>query len=331
MLTVVLATRDRAGPLGRVLDRFAALQSPAGGWKLVVVDNGSTDDTPAVLAGFADRLPLQVVREPRSGMNAALNAALGSLSGDLMVKADDDVLPSPDWLVQYRKAADAHPECSVFGGTVEPAWPSALPAWLSERAANFGILYAQCRHPAGACRLADIYGPNWALRSAVFASGMHFDERIGPDSARKLYPMGGETELFARLETQGHRGWFVPEAAVRHIVRPDQLTEDWILHRAYLSGFGNGHVRPPRCATGPLLAGVPQGVLIRLCVYRVLATLAWPLPRSSRRLRLQFQDRWFTGLAHAFRQSSAERRLERQHAIIFGGDIRSSRGPADAA
>ena len=243
LLTVVFATRNRAHFLDRVLSGFGQLTPPDGGWKLVVVDNGSSDHTRNVLRAHAPRLPLSVIHETRPGMNAALNAALPAIEGDLLVKADDDVLPCPDWLVHYRNAADRNRDSTLFGGTVEPEWPGPLPPWLNAWSANFGILYAQSRQSAGPCAFASIYGPNWAVRSQVFADGTRFDERIGPDSTRQFYPMGGETEFFRRLEAQGHRGCFVPGASVHHIVRPEQMEEGWILDRAYRNGLGIGLMR----------------------------------------------------------------------------------------
>ena len=48
MLTVLIATRNGAATLPRVLASYTQLEPPTGGWKLVVVDNGSTDGTAAL-------------------------------------------------------------------------------------------------------------------------------------------------------------------------------------------------------------------------------------------------------------------------------------------
>ena len=81
MLTVLFATRNRARILPDVLESFCHLQSPPSGWKLVVVDNGSTDDTPPVIASFANRLPLQYASEPTLGKNFALNTGVALVEG----------------------------------------------------------------------------------------------------------------------------------------------------------------------------------------------------------------------------------------------------------
>src|SRR5262245_6019556 len=103
MLTVLLAARNRASILQMVLDAFRGLEQPEGGWKPVVVDNGSTDGTGDVLGSFTDRLPLYGTFEPTAAKNLALNAGLALLEGDLTVLTDDDVFPDANWLVELRK------------------------------------------------------------------------------------------------------------------------------------------------------------------------------------------------------------------------------------
>jgi len=51
MLTVLFATRNGARTLPGVLDSYLKMSVPAGGWKLIIVDNGSTDSTPDVEQG----------------------------------------------------------------------------------------------------------------------------------------------------------------------------------------------------------------------------------------------------------------------------------------
>src|SRR5215471_5623735 len=103
MLTVLIATRNGAHTLPRCLAALGQLIAPVGGWKLIVVDNGSTDATREIVESFADRLPLTYLLEPRPGKNAALNAGLDHVEGDLVVFTDDDVLARPDWLVELRR------------------------------------------------------------------------------------------------------------------------------------------------------------------------------------------------------------------------------------
>ena len=74
-VSVLIATRDRAASLARTLASLARQVAPGLSWELVVVDNGSRDDTRLVLDRFANALPLVVLSEPRAGKNRGLNRA----------------------------------------------------------------------------------------------------------------------------------------------------------------------------------------------------------------------------------------------------------------
>jgi glycosyltransferase involved in cell wall biosynthesis len=291
--------------LGRVLGAFARLIPPPCGWHLVVVDNGSTDETPGVLAAYAGRMALTVLSEPRPGKFRALNRAIPHLSGELTVVTDDDVLPEPDWLVRLALAAERQTRANLFGGTILPEWPEPPPSWLRPDAVDFGVLYALLRRPAGACDHGGIYGPNMAVRSSVFAAGARFDESIGPNADDPRYPMGGETEFVVRLRQAGHVAWFVPEACVRHIVRREQLTEAWILQRAWRNGLGTGVSYPPDWVLASMAGG--GGLARRMAVARAGSVLARGLPASALRLRLLYRERWLAGMAEAVRRRAPGR------------------------
>ena len=105
-----------------------------------------------------------------------------------------------------------------------------------------------------------------AVRAEVFRAGHRFDERFGPRTGS--YPMGGETELMTRLDGAGLRAWHVRNAVVEHVIRPYQLTAEWLLSRAVRFGRGQYRLlvqnrRLPRPVLG--LAAAPiRGILAHL-------------------------------------------------------------------
>ncbi len=269
-----------------MLNAMAALRAPEGGWKLIAVDNGSRDATPSVLERHARLLPMTVLSEPAAGKNRALNRALPHLEGDLTVLTDDDVIPDPDWLIRLHEAAVAQPDASVFAGTVTPLWPGQLPPFVSEKAVDYSVLYAQNEQPTGWCKPNVVFGPNMAVRTRVFGDGFTFSEEVGPNNAQRSYVMGGDTDLAWRLHAAGHRAWFVSEARVQHMVRPDQLTESWILRRYYLYGL-NAHRN----------SGYrPVGALGRRIAWSACAALARFAPSSPLRLRALSRERFYAGV-----------------------------------
>jgi glycosyltransferase involved in cell wall biosynthesis len=288
MLTVLLATRNRAPLLGRVLEAFCLLRPPPGGWKLVIVDNGSTDATADVLAGFGGRLPLQSLHEPIPGKNQALNAGLTLVQGDLTVLTDDDVFPSPDWLVELDAAAHRQGDYSIFGGAVRARWERPPPRWVEWVEAGPVYTLTDPSWVEGPISPSLVFGPNMAVRTSIFAAGQRFDATIGPRGSS--YPMGSETELVQRLGRLGHRAWHVPTASVEHFIRADQLRQSWVLKRAVR--FGRGKYRLASIAA--LAEGHKGRPLLATYLFRRIAKELVMVVASGLLLRRRdlFRSRW---------------------------------------
>jgi GT2 family glycosyltransferase len=292
---VVFATRNGARTLPRVLEGHAALRRRPD--QLVVVDNGSSDATPSVLAEAPTRhpnLPLTVLRELSSGKNRALNAALPLVAdADLVAFTDDDAIPAPDWLDQLVAAAEAAPEHAVFGGAIRPDWMETPPAWILRWRVPLDICFAvNSGLRTGPIAAQSVWGPNMAIRGAVLRAGHRFDTEVGPDGTA-IYPMGSETEFTRRLERNGHRAWFTADAVVRHMVRPEQMRLEWVLGRAYRCGLGAARAE---------LAGRSDGLPPRLAARRVgygaaAAVARQLLPPSRLRFWLQWQALLMQGMA----------------------------------
>jgi glycosyltransferase involved in cell wall biosynthesis len=82
--------------------------------ELIVLDDGSTDATPALLSGLADRR-LRVERRPRAGLTRALNTALGLARAPIVARLDADDVALPERLARQVAFLDAHPEVGVLG------------------------------------------------------------------------------------------------------------------------------------------------------------------------------------------------------------------------
>ncbi|MQA18355.1 glycosyltransferase [Rugamonas sp. FT103W] len=260
-----MATCNGEQTLSRVLEGYCRLQAPRQAWQLLVVENGSSDGTGKLVAGYQDRLPLHLLRSPHPGKNAALNLAVEwALRNDrgegLYIFSDDDATPAPDWLRQWEACAAAHPEYAVFGGAIEPDWAHPPPEWLPRlvpTGLTFGLTAPDL--PDGPVFPGLVWGANMAVRRAVFAAGYRYDTMIGPNGG--AYAMGGETELTRRLALAGYPAWFCPLARVGHYIRRHQLTAEYVLDKAWR--YGRGKYRQDRPGTFPEWLGVPRWMLAR--------------------------------------------------------------------
>lgn len=309
MLTVILATRNGALTLPTVLQSYLGIQEPEGGWKLIVVDNASTDQTLDIVCSYQNRLPLSILREGKPGKNAALNAALTHIEGDLVVLTDDDAVPRADWLVAMRTAADAHPAYSIFGGGVTPRWEISPPGWILN-SVPLGPVFTVTPSSLGEGPIdpGQIYGPNMAVRAEVFARGFRFDPTIGPQGAS--YAMGSETEFVKRLATHGYLTWFVPDAEVEHIIREFQMRRPWVLRRAIRFGRGLYRVnRTEEAAPAPTWLGVPRYMFREMARQSALIAKGFLTFRDDVSFRARWEMNVVRGQAIEALADHASRRL----------------------
>lgn len=111
-VSVVVATCNGARFLGATLDSVLAQTWPD--VELLVCDDGSRDETPDVLATYADRAVL--LRQDNRGVSAARNAAAARASGDLLAFLDHDDLHEPDMLARQVACLQRHPGAGLVYG-----------------------------------------------------------------------------------------------------------------------------------------------------------------------------------------------------------------------
>jgi GT2 family glycosyltransferase len=250
-LTVLIASRNGEDVLPRVLAGYAAAAAPPVGWKLVVVDNGSSDATPQILDRFKRELPLEVLDEPVPGKYRALNTGLRAIEGRLVVLCDDDAIPSPSFLIAWAAFLQRQPDFELFGGAIEPVFDGHAPQWLLDSRLHFAMMFAERDLPEGPTGPDHIFGANWAVRSSAFARGHRFNEALGPNGSDDLYPMCADTEFCRSVARSGGRCWFARAPHVRHIIKPDLLTAAAWAKRAYRLGRGRARLEWDEGRIGP--------------------------------------------------------------------------------
>lgn len=119
--TIQLCTYNRAPLLERVLDACFEQTVPDDSYEVVLVDDGSSDDTPAVVERARERAlcAFTAIRQPNSGLAKGRNAGIAQARGERIVFIDDDVLVLPNFIEQHLRSHDRHPLAIVRGGAIE--------------------------------------------------------------------------------------------------------------------------------------------------------------------------------------------------------------------
>jgi glycosyltransferase involved in cell wall biosynthesis len=228
--TVAICTWNRAPLLSRVLERLTHMRPPSGSWEVLVVNNGSTDDTDHVLAVFTERLPLRRAFEPRPGLSYARNTAVRHATGDYVVWTDDDVLVDVNWLSAYWRAVEQHPEAAVFGGPVRPCFEGTPPAWLSAAWQEIAAAFAARDlgdQPFELCDGKLPFGANFVVRAREQRQFL-YDPTLGRNRAGGV--LGEETSVIRQILSSGGSGWWVPDARVEHWIPKERQSIRYLRH-----------------------------------------------------------------------------------------------------
>ena len=113
LVTILICTFNRAKMVREAIASAKAQRWPV---EIVVVDDGSTDDTPAILSQIPE---IHTLRQPNGGKPSALNAGMRAASGEAILVLDDDDLLLPDAVTALATALFANPELvAVYGDTI---------------------------------------------------------------------------------------------------------------------------------------------------------------------------------------------------------------------
>lgn len=174
-VSIIIATKDRAEHLEPTLESISQARNPDHlDVELLVVDNGSTDDTATVArrtrVPFSDQ---RVVREPRQGLSHARNRALTEVRGDLLLWTDDDVRVPKNWIAGMTRPI-RNGEADAVAGGVRLA-PHLQRPWMQPWHRAFLASSERIEDEP----VDDMVGANMCFGRHVLEEVPRFDPRVG--------------------------------------------------------------------------------------------------------------------------------------------------------
>jgi GT2 family glycosyltransferase len=232
-LSVCLCTANRADDLAFALESLARLRLPQGrGVEFIIVDNASTDATPAVLSAAAARFPfpLRVLHEPVRGLASARNSALRHARGEVIAWTDDDCVPAEDWIERILAHFDEDPALDLLTGRVELYDPSHYPMTI-----NTSLEPAKLDEWRAYEGAFVVLGCNLSFRRCLSERIGVFDPRFGAGAPLRATE---DTDFAFRALRKGCHIAYAPDVLIYHNhkrVTPDQVMR---LQRNYRHGDG---------------------------------------------------------------------------------------------
>jgi glycosyltransferase involved in cell wall biosynthesis len=180
-------------------------------WRIIVVDDGSTDDTAALLAPSAERGEITFLRLPNRGVSAARNSGIRAVDCPLIAFLDADDTLDPDALRTLAEGLEAAPNAAF-------AIADVLRVYTDHSELRVGA------PPPGDPRRAIlernfVEGGGLFKRSALLEVGL-FDETLRAVE---------DWELYIRLIVRGFVPTYVAGPSYHYIVRPDSITRNQLL------------------------------------------------------------------------------------------------------
>jgi GT2 family glycosyltransferase len=248
-VSIVVATCNRGAILKEHL--AAVLRQDGVDFEAIYVDDGSTDDTPEILARHAAQYPaiFRYVRTENRGPGPARNTGVEMARGKWIVIADDDTFPASHWLLELIAAREVH-HADVIAYALQPE-SLELP---SERYLHYRNLLV-----TGSAFRRDYIGPAFFLmpRDLFLAVGGFTEVRL--EAAEDF-------EFCHRLRRHGATIVFEPSVSVPHLFSADRAGVERRVRATAIDG-----------ARAYRMLGIPIPKIAFRAVAKLLAAPLWTL------------------------------------------------------
>lgn len=202
-ISVIIATFNRAESLQKCLGALFRQTLPAEEFEVVVVDDGSIDDSFTIATNSVAPCALKVIRQEHSGIGTARNRGVHAADGEFCLFIDDDIVAQPQLLGEHLRIQRAHG--GVLGqGHLSNEFPPNADSFVRFFWRGWDDMSRDLARDPSSLTFIDSYSGNLSVPRAAFldAGGFAIDLVCGLD-----------VELVYRLTRQGLRLLYIPGAS----------------------------------------------------------------------------------------------------------------------
>lgn len=208
VVSVVTPTYNRAGFLPQAVE--SVLAQTFGDFELIVVDDGSTDDTPEVMRSYLQDPRVRYLTQPNQGQSVARNRGIAEAKGEYICFLDSDNAWREDKLEKSLAVFQAHPDYHVVYGDFIIIDESGTELGVNRMNRHTGFVTPQ------------LLKDNFVSMNTTMTRKYCFDEMGAFDEKDRLAEDYG---LWLRLSTC-YRFYYLPEVLGYYRVMEDQISSD---------------------------------------------------------------------------------------------------------
>lgn len=285
LITAIICTRNRAQLLESAIQSLLRQTRPRADYDIMVVDNGSTDQTADVCKRLAGD-SVRYVFEPVPGLSKARNTGWWQSHSRYIAYLDDDAIADETWIDALICAYESQsPAPAAVGGPVRLKWEVPEPEWINHALRPPLGFLDWGRQPRRLTPAEFLIGANCSYCRALLEQFGGFDEHLGRKKTCLL--SGEETQIQRKIEQNGGYLFYAPAASVQHFVPAARTQPRWFYHRFFWGGVSDVVMRctlpadiPP--ASGEVVAGPKKGGPVGRLFANVTAALGLAVSRTRR-------------------------------------------------
>jgi glycosyltransferase involved in cell wall biosynthesis len=263
-LSIIIATYNRAVRLRACLEALARQTETPSSFEVIVVVDGSTDETMAMLRDYVPPYCLKTISQDNAGQAAALNRGLSEAVGRYCLFLDDDILAAPELVAAHLRGQRTH-EAALGVGQLALVLPDSADWYARAFATAWHARYEQLNRNPLSVTWEDCYSGNLSVpRAAIPASG----------AFRTNLARGFDVEFAHRLHRAGCLPVYLPDALG---TQDERKSFEALSRDAELAGFAEAclYLEDPE-KLSDALASFPKGRRPKALVRRGLITLRIP-------------------------------------------------------
>jgi glycosyltransferase involved in cell wall biosynthesis len=247
ILSVIIPTRNRSDLLACALASLGRQTLSSREFEVLVVDNGSADDTAVVVQEFANLTGnIRYFFAPEPGLHVGRHLGMLKAQSDILVFADDDIEALPLWLESISEVFK-DPAVAMVGGNNLPMFVEPPPQWLQTM---WDSSFRRNQHSIPALSILEVTGPSrdfsphyvWGCNFSIRRQDLLAAGGFNPDGMPKeliRFRGDGETHVSRFIAASGKRCVFHPGASVYHKVTPERMTFEYFRQRGFNQGVSD--------------------------------------------------------------------------------------------